>query len=234
MTLSLELSWSQEVVRKFSRLAVCFGIIDNVKIGIENDESKTLKQIVYEEVRKKHNVENLKDNPVVRAYRDMYWRLGIDPTKTRPSGEALLRRVLNGNDLPNISTAVDAYNLASMKTLTPISGFDLDRLTPPFQIRFAARDEIFVGLGLTKPLTLTPNTLVLADARQIVCIYPYRDADNTKISVSSRNIMIVGYGAPETTLASLREAVEMALSFIKQASGGQIGQIDTFQTVPEA
>lgn len=86
---------------------------------------------MYKEVKTKYDVETLKDEPTVRAYRDLYWRLGIDPTKTRPSGESLLRRVLHGNELPNTSTVVDAYNLASMKTIIPISGFDLDLLVPP-------------------------------------------------------------------------------------------------------
>lgn len=221
------------MARRFSKLAICVGIIDNIKVEKENDQNKILKKTACEEVRAKYNVETLKDNLIVRAYRDMYWRLSIDPTKTRPSGEALLRRVLNGNDLPNISTAVDEYNIASMKTMIPISGFDLDRLTPPFQIRFAKDDETFTGIGMIKPLSLSANMLVLADERQIVCIYPYRDADNTKITTASHNAMIVGYGAPEISLLQLREAVEMALFFIKEVSGGQIGMIETFQSLPE-
>ena len=221
------------MARRFSRLAVCTGIIDNIRVQKENDQNRTLKKAMCEEVRAKYNVETLKDNPTVRAYRDMYWRLSIDPTKTRPSGEALLRRVLNGNDMPNISTAVDEYNLASMKTIVPISGFDLNRLTPPFQIRFAKDNETFTGIGMAKPLTLTSNTLVLADERQIICIYPYRDADNTKITTTSHSVMIVGYGAPEISLSQLREAVEMALCFIKQVSGGQIEMIETFPSLPE-
>jgi DNA/RNA-binding domain of Phe-tRNA-synthetase-like protein len=231
--LNIEVKWSPEVAQRFSRLAICIGIIDNIRVEKENDQNKTFKKAVYEEARAKHNAETLKDNPTVRAYRDMYWRLSIDPTKTRPSGEALLRRVLNGNDLPNISTVVDEYNLASMKTMVPISGFDLDRLTPPFQIRFAKDNETFAGIGMAKPLSLTSNTLVLADERQIICIYPYRDADNTKITTTSHSVMIVGYGAPEISFSQLREAVGMALSFIKQASGGQIGMVETFQSLPD-
>lgn len=72
----------------------------------------------------------LKDNPTVRAYRDFCWKLNMDPTKTRPLGEALLRRVLHAKQLPRISTVVDAYNLVSTKTMIPISGFDEDKLNP--------------------------------------------------------------------------------------------------------
>jgi DNA/RNA-binding domain of Phe-tRNA-synthetase-like protein len=69
-------------------------MIRNVRAEKDNEHIQSLKKAVYEEVKTKYNIEILKDDPTVRAYRDLYWKLGIDPTKTRPSGEALLRRVL--------------------------------------------------------------------------------------------------------------------------------------------
>ena len=74
------------------------------------------------------SLETLKDHPVVRAYRDLSWRVGIDPTKRRPSGEALARRVLGGQSLPRIHPLVDAYNRASAATLVPLSAFDAETL----------------------------------------------------------------------------------------------------------
>jgi len=180
-------------------------------------------------VRSKYVVEVLKDDSTVRAYRDLYWRLGVDPTKTRPSGEALLRRVLNGNDLPNISTVVDAYNLASMKTIIPVSGFDRDCLSPPFQVRFAENGESFRGIGMTEPSLLTGKLLVLADQKQVLCIYPYRDSDSTKITMSTRSIMIVGYGAPGISEEQLKPAVEMTLAYIRQVAGGEVEAVMVFK-----
>lgn len=40
--------------------------------------------------------------------RTLFKALGLDPTKTRPSNEALLRRVLKGEPLYRINTLVDA------------------------------------------------------------------------------------------------------------------------------
>jgi Uncharacterized conserved protein len=44
--------------------------------------------------------EKLKEDPVVKSYRSFLWRFGIDPTKVRPSGEALRRRIARGDKLP--------------------------------------------------------------------------------------------------------------------------------------
>lgn len=173
-SMQIPVNWGSDVAEKLPELAICVGAVTGVHNEKENPRIEQLKKALYEEVRAKHSIETLKDNPTVRACRDFYWKLGIDPTKTRPSGEALLRRVLHGDNLPCISTIVDAYNLASMKTIVPISGFDVDSLRPPLQIRFAGNDEAFTGIGMSKPLTLTDRTLVLADEEQVLCVYPYR------------------------------------------------------------
>jgi len=226
----IHVNWDSAVSARFPELSICIGTINNVRVEKENVQIQRLKKAVYEEARAKYNIETLKDNPTVRAYRDFYWRLGIDPTKTRPSGEALLRRVLHGDELPQISTVVDTYNLASMRTIIPISGFDKDRLNPPFQIRFARNGEAFIGIGMSKPMALMDKMLVLADEKQVLCIYPYRDSDYTKINDQTRNVLIVGYGAPEITEKQLSEAVETTLSYIKIVSGGEIEMIKVFSS----
>lgn len=226
--MQIHVNWSQEVSYRFPELAVCIGTITDVHNEKENERIEQLREAVYLEVKTKHNIETLKDNPTVRAFRDFYWKLGIDPTKTRPSGEALLRRVLHGDELPRISAAVDAYNLASTKTILPISGFDVDLLNQPFHVRFAKNGETFIGIGMDKPITLTEQMLVLADQKQVLCIYPYRDTDLTKITMQTRNAMIIVYGVPGIDEQVLKEAAETTLDYIKQVSQGNIGMTKVF------
>ena len=228
--MQIELRWSEDIQEKFPKLVVGVGLITGVSLQRENERLAHLKKAVYAEVERKFVLETLKDDPTVRAYRDFYWKLNIDPTKTRPAGEALLRRVLHGDQLPEISAVVDAYNLASMKTLIPISGFDRDALTPPLQVRFARNGEVFTGIGMKTPMSLTQNMVVLADTKRVVCIYPHRDCDHTKITMATENVAIVGYGALGMASDQIREAVETALEFIKQVSGGEIAAKGVFRS----
>ena len=227
----IRVNWNPDVAARFPELALCVGVIS----GIHNEKSSSkldgLKKTIYEDVRAKYDVGTLKDDPTVRAYRDFYWKLNIDPTKTRPSGEALLRRMLNGNELPNISSAVDAYNLASMQTIVPISGFDRDLLNPPFHIRFA-ENETFTGIGMNKPILLNEKMLVLIDEKRVLCIYPYRDCDQTKITLGTHNAVIVGYGAPRITCEGLKEAVEKTLEYVRSVSGGQVESVEISKDAP--
>ncbi len=226
--MQIHVNWSQEVSYRFQELAVCIGTVTDIHNEKENERIEQLREAVYQEVKTKHNIETLKDNPTVRAFRDFYWKLGIDPTKTRPSGEALLRRVLHGDELPRISAVVDAYNLASTKTILPISGFDVDLLNQPFHVRFAKNGETFTGIGMDKPITLTEQMLVLADQKQVLCIYPYRDTDLTKITMQTRNAMIIVYGVPGIDEQVLKEAAETTLDYIRLVSQGKTGTTKVF------
>lgn len=226
--MDIHVIWEPKVKENFGELSICIGIINNVKNTKENEQVTKLKFNVYEEAKAKFNLETLKDKAIVRAYRDFYWKLGIDPTKTRPSGEALLRRVLHGDELPKISAVVDAYNLASMKTIVPISGFDKDCLNPPFHVRFARKGEFFVGIGMNKPVILNDNVLVLTDEKQVLCIYPYRDAGQTKITETTKNVLLICYGATGITSETLLDAMNLTLSYIQLVSGGKIETVKVF------
>ena len=231
--MDMDVIWSSQVSARFPELAICIGTISRVKIEKNNELLRQLKKAVYDEARVKYNADGLKDDSTVRAYRDFYWKLNIDPTKIRPSGEALLRRVLHGSELPNKSTVVDAYNLASMKTIIPISGFDKDLLNTPFQVRFARSVETFTGIGMTEPIMLEENMLLLADAKQVLCIYPYRDSDFTKITEKARNVLIVGYGAPSIAEQQLRGAVETTIEYIRQVAQGETETVKVFSCKPK-
>jgi DNA/RNA-binding domain of Phe-tRNA-synthetase-like protein len=117
-----------------------------------------------------------------------------------------------------------------MKTIIPISGFDEDRLHPPLQVRFARSGEVFTGIGMNEPMSLAEKVLVLSDEKQVVCIYPYRDSDDTKITAQTRNAVIIGYGAPGITVEQLKKAVETTLAYINQVSGGEIETVEVFKS----
>lgn len=78
--------------------------------------------------------------------RQLYRAFGIDPTRTRPSSEALLRRVLAGKPFPRISSAVDLCNLCALRFLLPIGLYDLDLLRGRPVLRRGAPGESYVGI----------------------------------------------------------------------------------------
>src|SRR5690349_16941514 len=84
--------------------------------------------------------------PGVAETRGMFHRLGVDPTKSRPASEALLRRVLQGKGLPVIHPAVDACNLASLEHQLPLGLYDRDLLHGPILARLGRAGEGYEGI----------------------------------------------------------------------------------------
>lgn len=79
--------------------------------------------------------------------RELYRRTGEDPTKRRPSSEALLRRVLRGEGLHRINSLVDTCNLCSLEVLLPIGLYDGDRIRGEVTARFGRAGESYESLG---------------------------------------------------------------------------------------
>jgi DNA/RNA-binding domain of Phe-tRNA-synthetase-like protein len=85
--------------------------------------------------------------PTVRAVRGIFHSTGVDPTRYRPSSEALLRRVVKGKGLYFINSAVDVVNYFSLKTLLPMGIFDADCVKPPVEFRAGRTGETYQGVG---------------------------------------------------------------------------------------
>jgi DNA/RNA-binding domain of Phe-tRNA-synthetase-like protein len=78
--------------------------------------------------------------------RRLYRAAGMEPTRHRPSSEALLRRVLKGRSLYVINNVVDACNLASLRFLLPIGLYDLDRIEGEVTLRLGNEGEAYAGI----------------------------------------------------------------------------------------
>jgi DNA/RNA-binding domain of Phe-tRNA-synthetase-like protein len=161
---------------------------------------------LLEELRSRYSLESLRSDPLVRAYRDFYWRIGIDPTKTRPASEALVRRALRGR-WPRINPVVDAGNIASARTMVPIGLYDVERLRFPARLTLSRGGELFhpIGGGEEK---LPPGVPVFLDAEgRVLHLFPHRDSRETMVRPETRCVLIVAAGVPGVPRERLLEAV---------------------------
>jgi len=187
-----------------------------LKIQKKDVALEKIKLEVMKQVRNDYNLDNVKDHPTFRAYRDFFWRIGIDPTKIRPAAEALIRRILAGKTFPCINTLVDSYNLASIKSRIALATFDADKLERNLLMKFAEEGEQFYGIGMKKPLILRGGEIVVSDNKKLIAVYPYRDADNTKVTQETESVTIVVCGVPGIPKETLENASRVALEYINR------------------
>ena len=126
--------------------------------------------------------------PGLGAARDLYRAFGIDPTRTRPSSEALARRVLQGKGLPRILNAVDLCNLCALRDLLPFGLYDAERVTPPVTFRRGRQGEAFAGIR--KEDVHLQGRPVLAD-REGPFGNPTSDSLRTSVTPQTRSLVMV-------------------------------------------
>jgi DNA/RNA-binding domain of Phe-tRNA-synthetase-like protein len=149
--------------------------------------------------------------------RTLYKALGIDPTKTRPSNEALLRRALKGETLYRINTLVDALNLVSLREQLPFGLYDLDRVRPPVVLRKGGAGEGYEGIR--KGLVHVEARPVLVDAEGPFG-NPTSDSARTMITLEARNALVVAYAPAGYNLGRLNAVLDATAETLARFCGG--------------
>ena len=119
---------------------------------------------------------------VTRA-RELYRRFGVDPTRVRPSSEALLRRLKKGEPLPRVNSLVDVANALSVQLQVPVGLYDLDKVKgDELVIRLGAKGEGYTGIG--KEHVNVAGRICVADAEG-PCGNPSADSARTMITTDT-------------------------------------------------
>jgi DNA/RNA-binding domain of Phe-tRNA-synthetase-like protein len=149
---------------------------------------------------------------VTAAVRAMYKAVGIDPTKTRPSSEALLRRVRKGDELPRVNGLVDVINWCSVESQLPFGLYDADRLQGAITLRLGREGEAYPGIR--KDEVHLAGRLMLADEAGPFG-NPTSDSARTMVTPRTTSAMVVIFApvaVPEAhvarTIARTRERVD--------------------------
>jgi DNA/RNA-binding domain of Phe-tRNA-synthetase-like protein len=115
--------------------------------------------------------------------RALYRRFGIDPTRVRPSSEALLRRLKKGEALPRINSLVDVANALSVQLQVPVGLYDLGKVRgDELVVRLGAEGESYNGIG--KERVNVAGRICVADAEG-PCGNPTSDSARTMITTDT-------------------------------------------------
>ena len=140
------------------------------------------------------------------AVRTMYKRVGIDPTKRRPSSEALLRRVLKGDSLPRINSMVDVCNWCSLEFQLPYGLYDADRIQGDVELRLGRPGESYPGIR--KDDVHVGGRITLADAAGAFG-NPTSDSARTMVTTSTARALVVVFAPFETEARLLSHVLEV-------------------------
>ena len=149
----------------------------------------------------------------LQAARRLYHAAGVDPTRTRPSSEALLRRVLKGQGLPCVNNAVDAGNELSLRVLLPIGLYDAERIEGPVALRLGRAGEGYPGIR-KEEVHLEGRLGLFDDLGPFGS--PTSDSPRTCVTEATQSLLLVVFAPGDHPQAQLQEAGDLgALLFTR-------------------
>ena len=213
---------------KFKVNEKLFEEYEGLKIGVitcKNIDNTSLKNDITEDtenvkthVKDKFADVELANYPVVRRWRDIYKSFG--EKKSRSSIEALIRRLLNGHDIPSINPIVDIYNMLSLKYEVPCGGEDIDTIKDDIELTYADGTESFICLGSTEEEHPNVGEIVYKSGNTVMCRnFNYRESDITKLTENTKNCVLVIESVIADN-ADLEQALKELSSMVEENLGG--------------
>lgn len=166
---------------------------------------------ITDDIRERMSVENISKLPAIHNARKAYRVTGKDPARYRVSAEALLRRVVNGKGLYQVSNVVDAINLASIQTGVSIGGYDVSKIVGKVTLGIGRANEPYEAIG--RGLLNIEGMPVLRDE---VGAFGSMTSDSARTCVDTDTtdfiLMVINFGPEEKT----NETLQLMQSYLEQ------------------
>lgn len=152
------------------------------------------------------------------SVRTMYKRVGLDPTKTRPSNEALLRRVRKGLSLPRVNSLVDVINWCSVEFQLPYGLYDHRQIEGPIELRLGREGEEYAGIR--KDTVHVAGRIALVDSAGPFG-NPTSDSARTMVTIATTEAMVVVFAPVDVSGARLTEVLDATAMRMRDIAGGE-------------
>ena len=152
------------------------------------------------------------------AVRTMYKRVGLDPTKTRPSNEALLRRVRKKQPLPRVNAFVDVINWCSVELQLPYGLYDRGKIRGAITLRLGREGEEYAGIR-KDTVHLAGRIALLDDEGPFG--NPTSDSARTMVTTATTDGLVVVFAPLEIDRVRLSRVLDTTAERIALICGGR-------------
>jgi len=210
-----------------------FGII--VARGLNNkdtaaDETERLRA-AEENARNTIKAEELKQEPIIAGYRGILEKAGINPNKFVNSMEAMMKRVLKGNQLPTINSLVDLCNAISIENQVSLGGHDLADIHEDLEVRFTTGNEKFLPFGAAEYEPVEAGELVFTSGDVVQTRkWVWRQSELGKMTLDTTDVFFQLTGFYDSADSPLSKALDALEEILKERFGGTVRR---FMVTPE-
>jgi len=205
--------------------------VENI-INKETDAEfeKHSKIIVRQAFNYIRRLDDIKDDQVMKGFRQLQDSVGAPKRKNLSAPESLYKMLSKKGDIPRINLLVDFYNTISIKFNLALGAHDWDRIDGNVHLRYTDGTEKFSS-GAEKELKAVHagEFSYIDDSNEIISQLELIQNDKTKVTLDTNNVFIIVQGNRHTPFPHLENAVSELLFLIKKYCGGNVkveGQIE--------
>ncbi|ANU26003.1 B3/4 domain-containing protein [Planococcus versutus] len=202
-------------------------ILGDFKLGVihynnitVSDSPQMLKgrlQLFQEQLYFELDDKEIMDFPGLLEWQLVWKALGADPSRYRPSAEALFRRVKKQNYLSVVNSAVDMNSFLSLQYEIPLGLYDADQIEGDIEIVVGNNSDRYEGLN-NRVNTLT-SILVSKDAEGAFGS-PYVDSKRTAVNEQTKNALHIFYLRPSMEKDTALQLLTAASNMFTGINGG--------------
>lgn len=203
---------------------VTFGMVTINGATVRQRDDRLWQQIemLCQHRAREFSLDKLSENEQIAAVRGLQKSFGFDPTRYRPSSESLLRRVLKGQGLYQINTAVDVNNLCSLEFLLPMCSYDLHNVKGQVRVRIGEPGEDYPGIG--RQVFQAENKVIIADDSGIMGS-TVSDSERTKVTTATTDILLAIYAPATIDPRIIERYAALAGQRMVEFNGGQASDV---------
>ncbi|OZM58028.1 hypothetical protein CIB95_00150 [Lottiidibacillus patelloidae] len=161
----------------------------------------------------------ISEYPSLMEWRTIFKQVGTDPSKYRPSSEALYRRVKKGNSIITDNSAIDINNFFSLQYAIPFGIYNKDIIQEPVILSIGGEDSQYDALN--GRLVNMGGKLVSSDA-----VGPFGspivDSKRTMITTDTTRALQIIYFTPSISNEHATEMLRAVEKMFIQVHGGHV------------
>lgn len=203
----------------------CRGVVlaFDIKNGDSPPELTTMLRNAEASLRDLINKDEIASHPKINSWREAYRAFGAKPAKYRSSIEAMVRRVLNNNELPSINAIVDIGNIISLKNIVTAGGHAIDVVSSDISLRKAAGNEEFIAFGTEKVENPDQGEIIFTEGNTVLTRrWSWRQANHTSTQKSTTAVEMNIDGLPPVTHDEVDRICHEAIKLIEKYCGGKL------------
>ncbi len=226
MNPSISISIAEELKNLFPSLQL--GIF-TARVQISESGSSILGKMkeITDQIISTYSIESISSIAAIAETKNAYRWMGKDPSRYRPSAEALCRRIVNGKPLFRVNNIVDVLNSISIASGYSIGGYDSDKIDGDIMLAKGKSGEPYNAIG-RGDLNIE-NLPVLYD-RQGPFGCPTSDSTRTMVTPGTKNFLMVIFDFSGTAkMEQVLDKTSEYYSRLAQAENINSGVIRSFE-----